>query len=212
LGFTSAADYAAARRRESLSALARLNVPPDQCIALSFPDQELHLNLAAAAKKLQQLVERFRPEWVLTHSYEGGHPDHDSACALAHALRARSLFNLLEFPLYRAGPNQEEIFGQFLQCEAAPDPRWTLTAEEREFKRELLVPFVSQSEIVERFPLDKESLRSSPEYNFLCPPHSGQLLYERWGLGAYARWHACVRRLLEEQFAAELPGHIANAY
>jgi N-acetylglucosamine malate deacetylase 2 len=60
---------------------------------------------------LRDLLEQHRPEVIVTHSYEGGHPDHD-ACAFAvhHALeltRAQPVPVIVEASFYHIGPQGE---------------------------------------------------------------------------------------------------------
>src|SRR4051812_4148443 len=87
-GFADARAYAAARERELDAALAALGTSGTERIAYGHPDQE-------SIDRLDAIVERLAIDLagcaaVITHAYENGHPDHDTA-ALAVALACRRL-------------------------------------------------------------------------------------------------------------------------
>jgi LmbE family N-acetylglucosaminyl deacetylase len=48
-------------------------------------DQEASLHLAGLTRELVRVFEELGPEVVLTHPYEGGHPDHDATAFAVHA-------------------------------------------------------------------------------------------------------------------------------
>ncbi|HEU4700441.1 MAG TPA: PIG-L family deacetylase [Gemmatimonadales bacterium] len=109
-GFTRREDYAAARRRERAAALALCGIEPARQRDLGVADQEASLDLAALAHAVLALLRDVRPALLLTHAYEGGHPDHDAtafaahaACALAGtAPRRPASPTLVEFTSYHA--------------------------------------------------------------------------------------------------------------
>ena len=74
---------------------------------LGLPDQESAFHLSAICRSLGDLFRAERPEIVITHAYEGGHPDHDAVALAVH--NACSLLGqegdapaLIDIPLYRA--------------------------------------------------------------------------------------------------------------
>jgi LmbE family N-acetylglucosaminyl deacetylase len=80
--------YARARRGEAEAALALAGIPPRRLFALGIADQEASFRLAGLARRLARLLRERTMGVVLTHAYEGGHPDHD-ATALPFMVRAR---------------------------------------------------------------------------------------------------------------------------
>src|SRR5919202_1691857 len=84
-GFQSQAEYAAARRQELQAALALARVPQSALVRLGFDDQDAAFRLVEAATALAGLFARRGIEIVLTHPYEGGHPDHDATAFAVHA-------------------------------------------------------------------------------------------------------------------------------
>ena len=88
LGFDSVKAYRDARHGELTAALALAGIPESALIRLEFPDKEAAHNLAAFAGALRIVFAANSIRAVLTHAYEGGHPDHD-AVAAAVALATR---------------------------------------------------------------------------------------------------------------------------
>ncbi len=58
--------------------------------------------MAEVARRLAPLVAR--ADAVLTHAYEGGHPDHDAVAFAAHAAARRAGRPVFEMPFYHAAP------------------------------------------------------------------------------------------------------------
>src|SRR5215469_18559093 len=75
--------YAAIRRQEAERALAHAGIPARQISWLGGVDQEAIFTVAQLLARLVHLVEQVRPESLVTHPYEGGHPDHDCTALLA---------------------------------------------------------------------------------------------------------------------------------
>lgn len=85
-GFEHLEDYAAARRAELGAATRLVDVPADRLVWLGVPDQGVASCLAETARRLVPLIRD--AEIVLTHAYEGGHPDHDATAFAVHAVIA----------------------------------------------------------------------------------------------------------------------------
>jgi LmbE family N-acetylglucosaminyl deacetylase len=192
--------YASIRREELLAALARAGVDPGRVHGLGFADQEAAHHLAAASRALASLLDEFQPELVITHPYEGGHPDHDAAAFVARAalrLQRRRPPELAEMTSYHAGP-QELVTGAFLPS-ARPILENRLDGREAARKREMLALFASQREVLAPFGVACEPLRPAPLANFAAPPHRGPLHYERlgWALDG-AQFRTLAARAVEE--------------
>src|SRR5689334_5308027 len=86
-GFSSASDYAVARHAELTLCLAVAGIKPESLVELSIPDQEAAAHLSEIAVKLASLFTEYRTRLVLTHAYEGGHPDHDATAFAVHSAR-----------------------------------------------------------------------------------------------------------------------------
>ena len=87
-GFATRDAYAAARAAELAAALEVLGARPVRALAYGVLDQAVVEHLPELARRLaSDLADQAA---VVTHAYEGGHPDHD-ACALAVARARKAL-------------------------------------------------------------------------------------------------------------------------
>jgi LmbE family N-acetylglucosaminyl deacetylase len=200
-GYDLREEYARARRQELLNALELAGISPEQTRALNFADQEASLDMAYVALRVLALLREVHPQVVLTHSYEGGHPDHDATAFAVHAACILSPIPpaLYEFTSYHAfvadgsgplnaqGEAKIEI-GRFLPGEDAGEVI-TLSAKARDLKCRMLECFASQARMLSQFPVDTERFRSAPVYDFSQPPHPGKLFYDYfpWGMTS-ERW------------------------
>jgi N-acetylglucosamine malate deacetylase 2 len=188
-GCATAEEYAALRRSELLTALDIAGIPPDRTHTAGIADQQASLQLTRIIEIISAVVAELKPTLVLTHPYEGGHPDHD-ACAFAAqaALRAHPAVQLWEFTSYHAGPDGM-LAGRFLPNSSQPVFTHFLSAAEQQKKQEMLQCFGSQLHMLANFSIEQESFRRGPIYNFAEPPHSGTLHYENhdWGMTG-PRW------------------------
>ncbi len=191
-GFGTAEAYAAAREMELRAALALAGVAP-QRLRLDVPDQEAWQNVPAIVSQLQRAFAAHGTEAVITHAYEGGHPDHDTV-ALAVHLAGKGL-PIVEFAGYHAGPEAEMTVQRFLPGPA--ETRVTLDPEESARKRAMLDCFRTQAGILGRFGTSVERFRPAPRYDFAAAPHEGALNYENWGWPITgAAWRAMAREML----------------
>jgi LmbE family N-acetylglucosaminyl deacetylase len=137
---------------------------------------------------------------VLTHPYEGGHPDHDATAFAVHL--ARELMSaappvVLEFTSYHLSGDGIAT-GAFLpagvtaSAENPPAAALALALEERERKRRMIACFASQAETLAQFPVGEvERFRVAPAYDFTRAPHDGTLHYERFDWGCTGEeWRA----------------------
>lgn len=140
---------------------------------------------------------------VLTHAYEGGHPDHD-ACALAAqiacdriASAAGSVPLRLEFAEYY-GHSGKLIANKFLPNDKTQPSTVWLNWRELRRKRRAMGAFLTQSFILRDFPPECEAYRIAPRYDFNLPPPCGEWYYDQhhWALTG-DRWLDEVRDVLE---------------
>ena len=195
-------EYAALREAEAQHALRLAGVPPARILLLGAADQEAVFTLDALVTPFLLAVMRIRPEWIITHAYEGGHPDHDSAAFVAstaiNLLKQQQTGRptLLEMTSYYA-ENDHRVSGSFLAHQDQGWPLW-LTSEELSRKREMCSCYFSQANVLRDFPLEPERLRRAPVYDFLQPPHSGKLWYEQMGWPMTgSQWCKLARQAME---------------
>ena len=197
-GFSTREAYAEARRAELQHALETLELRPRQQIAFDIVDQEASLALKALADRVASTCSSLRPDVILTHPFEGGHPDHDATACAVHAALASTALDpvplLVEFTSYHRGPSGMRV-GAFLAGTGSDGDTLLLTDAERTLKHRALECFASQAEIVAWFPTDAERFRPAPRYDFLRPPYDGRPLYEDfdWNMDG-ERWRELARR------------------
>jgi len=209
LGFGSAEAYAQARRGELEAAMALAGLPADRLIWLGWSDQEASLHLVDIAHDLSRRLSG--TDIVLTHAYEGGHPDHDATAFATHAaaalLRSRGEPppEIIEFPLYRAGP-EGWIAQSFSSEPRAGELAFELLTDERALKEAMFNVHASQRQVLSRFSISPERFRVAPRYDFSSLPNGGDLLYElmEWGMPG-ARWLEFTRAALAELRLATTP-------
>lgn len=177
-GFASPDAYAAARAAELRSALAAACCDAPH-ISLAYRDQDASFHLAAIARRLAALFGEHRIDSVLTHAYEGGHPDHDATAWAVHAAARHGPTPpaIAEFPSYHAGLGAP-VNGQFLP---GPEPVIVhLDDAGQARKRAMFAAHRSQAGVLGGFSTERESFRAAPAYDWSQPPHPGALGYESW--------------------------------
>jgi LmbE family N-acetylglucosaminyl deacetylase len=187
-GFADAASYAAARARELYAALAAGEVSARR-FSFGLPDQGLTHALPELCRRVGALVDRLRPAVLITHAYEGGHPDHDCAALACQAAAVALAGTLrLEFTAYHAAAGTP-AWGQFVDKPEQPQIAIALSLEEQRRKSAMLACFATQAAVLASAPRSEERLRIAPAYDFREPPHAGPLWYERmeWGVSG-ATW------------------------
>lgn len=197
---------AAQRKRELSAALDALKAMPERRIAYGCPDQETVAYLPELANALRH--DLAGAAIVITHAYEYGHPDHDTAALAVHvvcAMRARADTRpcVIEFPSYHLEKGNA-CYGVFW-----PDPKrreWIarLEADEQRHKARALTCFASQSEMLRHFPIEVERFRRAPDYDFRepAPPRAAWYDQRHWDIDS-RKWRQLARRGLRQMgFAA----------
>lgn len=182
-GFADCVAYAAARRRELAAALALAGLPPTVAQTLGVPDQEAALHLPDIIHGITAAIAATGARIVVTHAYEGGHPDHDATALAVHAAVRGSPASIIEMTGYHAGPHGIAV-GDFLPHAGTAPVTLTLSPAQCALKRRMLDCFVTQRAVLTAFPVRTERLRPAPDHDFTQPPHEGRLFYEDfpWGL------------------------------
>ncbi|HEX3104813.1 MAG TPA: PIG-L family deacetylase [Terriglobales bacterium] len=178
IGLRSRNEYVALREREALDALKRSHshFQPEFHRKL---DGSLHRALRETAVELRHSISIFRPDFLLTHSFEHGHPDHDCCSFLAAQLGAEFHISVWEMPIYGLirGLKRVQDFADndngILRIQPTP--------EEIELKRSMLNAHESQvklGNLNEFDPTRPESYRPQPSYAFLNAPPDFQYAVE----------------------------------
>lgn len=196
---------AALRREQQRCALSLAGVGAERVMHLGVPDLEASDNLPGLVNRLTLLLRGLRPQLLITHAYEGGHPDHDAAAFALRAVVDRLTDEEGKAPLLveMLGYHREkgELVGdRFLP---APTDRWAvtlrLTPRERRLRQEMAACFEGRGEDLKAL-ADRgfERFRPAPHYDFSRAPHAGALHYETQGFPldgkAWRRLAAAARR------------------
>lgn len=203
-GFSDRDAYRLARRSELERALSAACIQPDSLIELGIADQEATHEIVPLALRVRQICDAFGVSVVLTHSYEGGHPDHDAtACAVQLARRFGRHFDVVEFTSYHLAGGRF-VTESFLDNRSAITV--DLTPSERARKQAMLDCFTTQRDTLSVFGVGTERFRVAPAYDFRQPPCERPLLYEHfpWGTdwpGFRAAVSAAHRTLVREAAA-----------
>jgi len=180
-------EYRDVRRRERAKVFELCGLDASRIVDLDCPDQHASVRLVALARDLTALFDQHRVQSVLTHPYEGGHPDHDATAFAVHAAArlARQTPKVVEMTSYHGTP-RGLVAAEFLPHSSVDAQAITvrLSPEERAFKRSLIEAYASQRDTLASLPLEVERFRPAPRYDFSKPPHEGTLWYETrdWGM------------------------------
>jgi LmbE family N-acetylglucosaminyl deacetylase len=204
----SRADYARMRWEEAISALALAGISRERILSLGAVDQDAIFAVPALVAWFAALLCQLQPEILLTHPYEGGHPDHDAAALIAQ-LATRNLKcdsetttipQLIEMTSYHAREGSCES-GNFLpyETQSAAELVIPLSPEDRTRKETMLARYTSQRYLLQNFDSDRERFRLAPRYDFRRPPHPGKLWYECLGWPTTgARWRELAIEAVDE--------------
>ncbi len=167
IGLRTRNDYVAMRESEALEALKRSRsvCQPEFHRKL---DGSLYQALLETANELRHSINSFRPDFLLTHSYEHGHPDHDCCSFLAAQLGAEFAIDVWEMPIY--GWREAIEYVQEFPADDSGAVRITPTSQQIEVKRLMFDAHASQRRLgnLKMFDPDRpESFRPQPAYAFL---------------------------------------------
>src|SRR5215211_8617460 len=151
-GFATAAEYAFARTRELERVMMLAGIPVADRFCLGVADQEAALHLPRVTRALVRLFLERASEIVLTHAYEGGHPDHDAVAFAVHAAaellrRESGEIAIVEMPFYRAD-GEDWAVQRFVPAPAAAETVLALEEPDRALKRQMFAAHRTQAEML----------------------------------------------------------------
>lgn len=168
--------YAEKRATETRAALARLKGA--QVTYFGARDQQLIFHLDAALAWLREKVAEVTPKTIVTHAYEGGHPDHDCASFLCSVAGAERGIPVWEMPLYCRVKGK--LARQYPLRKARQEVCIGATPTELRHKTEMVSAYESQQDFLRTFDAGTERFQLQ-QNDFSRPPHPGKLNYECWG-------------------------------
>ena len=190
--------YARVRRLELTGALDAAGILRTRAACLGAVDLEAIGAVEQLCPELARILNETRCTTVLTHPYEGGHPDHDATALIVHAAcellrrQKKTVPEVFEMTSYHGGSGRFTAHAFLPTNDAATGAEgpctYLLSYEERRIKRAMLDAFVSQREVLAPFGTVLERHRRAPRYRFDRAPHRGRLWYERQGMGSAEAW------------------------
>ncbi|MDQ5847009.1 MAG: PIG-L family deacetylase [Acidobacteriota bacterium] len=206
-GFKEISDYAEARKQECLSALALANVPQDRVVELAIPDHAAPERLAEITKQITSFLQRSGADIVVTHPYEGGHPDHDATAFATHAAVRLMKHNgfrppvIFEMALHPSDDGISRV-PEFLPGSKTETTTLLLDAPAQALKRRMFDCFDTQRKSLQTSPIGPEKFRRPAEYDFSVPPHMGRLHYELFDSSIKSEeWQSLARKALADLFS-----------
>jgi LmbE family N-acetylglucosaminyl deacetylase len=186
-GCATTADYARLRDAELREALSLAGIVGG-VIRFGVPDQSAARHLGALTRRLSTVLAERNVRIVVTHTYEGGHPDHDAVAFAVHAAAALLRRNghpiiIVEMPLYFPTGSGWAI-QQFTGAAACAECVVTLTSPERELKARMIAAHASQHRTLAMFGIDNERYRRAPTHDFTAAPRDNAVWYhgDAWGM------------------------------
>ena len=205
-GFTNRSDYAQARKEECIAALSIANVPEERVVDFAVTDQGAAHCLTELTKKIATFLQQTGADIVVTHPYEGGHPDHDATAFATHsALRLMKINGfrppvLFEMALHPSTDWKAKV-PEFLPGSERETTTLLLDERAQQLKQRMFACFQSQRASLEVSPLGPEKFRQPATYNFNAPPQDGKLHYENLNLAFTSEdWHTLAGNALAELF------------
>lgn len=205
-GFDDLGAYTEARKQECRAALGLAHVPEDRVVEFDVPDSKACNCLSDLAKRIAHFLQESGVDIVITHPYEGGHPDHDATAFATHAalqLVRRNGFKpptLFEMALH---PGKDEIskLPEFLPVAIRETTTLVLDERATELKRRMFACLESQRRSMQASPVGLERFRLPPTYDFNVPPQAGKLYYENFDWAPSSiEWQLCARKALKDLF------------
>jgi N-acetylglucosamine malate deacetylase 2 len=205
-GFEERSEYAQARRQECLSALALANVAEDRVVDFEVPNQCAPQCLADLTKRITAFLQQSSADIVVTHPYEGAHPDHDATAFATHAalrLMKQNGFKppvLFEMALHPSTDFKARV-PEFLPGAGGDTTILLLDERAQELKQRMFACFQTQRESLDVSPIGPEKFRQPSTYDFSAPPQIGKLYYENfdWALRR-DEWQALANKALADLF------------
>lgn len=212
-GFDDREDYAAVRKHECISALAIANVPADRIVDLQLTDQCALNYLADLSKRITSFIQESGADIVVTHPYEGGHPDHDATAFATHAalrllkdngLRPPALFEMALHP----GKDGKAKVPEFLPGHESETTTLLLDERATALKQRMFECFQSQRESLSVSPFGPEKFRQPEDYDFTVPPNGGSLYYETFDWApSWDEWQSRAQQALADLFPRNAIAH-----
>ena len=191
LGFVTRESYARVRATELVRALEALDAKPT-LLRYEVRDKEAVCHLPAIIDRLR--VDLAGAALVITHPYDGGHPDHDAAAlAVSRAVSAP----VVEFACYARFGGQR-WFGRFVPDPGSPERVRIFDSTDQARVNAALAAHATQADVFGDWRPDRERWRAAPRHDFTRSPPGEGALYDGFGWALTSdRWRAIAAGALQ---------------
>jgi len=178
-----------------------------------FSDGHLFEELPDAASSLRAIAQSFSPDTIVSHTYEGGHIDHDACSFIAMHIAAALSLRRFEFPLYwidASGKGVLQVFRDIdpgaaaggLEGAGAGAMEWQLSEAEIQCKKKMLAEYRTQWGTVSTFTPGTERIRpaASTSLSFSSPQCRDYLYQNRPPRFYHTRRHRLSAKALLKKF------------
>ena len=173
--------------------------------------------LAELTRRITTFLQQSAASIVVTHPYEGGHPDHDATAFATHTalrLMKQNGFKppvLFEMALHPA-KNGEERAAEFLLDPGRETTTLLLDERSQQLKQLMLECCDTQRKSLVTSGIAPEKFRIPPDYDFRAPPQHGKLHYENFDWApSRDEWQSLATRALATLFPEEDAQQTASA-
>ena len=166
IGLSRRSDYVNLRVQEAIAALKLSGARAEPEFHFKV-DGSLHEHLNVIANELRSTIAKQSPDFILTHAFEHGHPDHDCCSFLSAQLGAEFGIQVFEMPIYGWQPDGKKLVQEFREKEDLL--HLTPTKEQITLKASMMNAHDSQRKLgnLNMFRADlPETFRRQPNYAF----------------------------------------------
>lgn len=196
-------------RQQCLCALALADVPARRVFELWVPEHRAANHLISLTRRTATFLQKSGADIVITHPYEGAHPDHDATSFATHAaLRLLKESGLqppvvFEMGLYPSKDLRTRVTG-FLSAMDGEITTLLLDDRSRELKQRMFACLETHPGNVSGSAIDTEKFRRPPKYDFTLPPEPNKLHYENFGWAiSSGEWQSLAARALGQLFTSK---------
>jgi LmbE family N-acetylglucosaminyl deacetylase len=167
----------------------------------------LYEEISAAATSLRAIAQIFAPDAIVSHTYEGGHIDHDACSFIAMHVAEALRLKRFEFPLYWVDPSGravQQVFREGKAGDAGEDVmEWQLSEAEIECKKKMMAEYRTQKGTVSTFApgIERFRLVTSDRLTFSVAQCRDYLYQDRPPRFYHTRRHRLSAKALLKKFA-----------
>lgn len=172
-----------------------------------FGDMHVYEELPSAATSLRAIAQTFSPDAIVSHTYEGGHIDHDACSFIAMHVGEVLSLKRFEFPMYWLDASGQAVLQVFRHGKPGgmeeDVTEWHLSEAEIECKQKMMAEYRTQKGTVSTFtPVLERFRRATSDRLTFSAAQCRDYLYQNQPPRFYhTRWHRLSAKALLKKFA-----------